>query len=254
MFSDERFTPSAEWFLCNPNPKLYPLLNYNLPSMKPTPTIILPGLDGTGLLLDRFRELAPETHDAIVCALPDNPNDNYPTLCDHFSERVQELESCHLIAESFSGPLGILLAHRHPEIIRRLTLVATFAVSPTPLLARFIPWSILYRLPMPSLAARHFFVGPDENLAADLKNAIRQTSPQALVSRMHCLMNVDVTTQLSELNCEVKYIRPKQDRLVQARSLKSITAANPTVSVRDIDGPHLILQTRPKQAWELLLN
>ena len=218
--------------------------------MKPIPTIILPGLDGTGLLLDRFRELAPETNDATVCALPDNPNDNYQTLCDHFSERVQELESCHLIAESFSGPLGILLAHRHPEVIRRLTLVATFALPPTPLAARFIPWSMLYRLPMPSLVARHFFVGPDHSLAAELKNAIRLTSPQSLVSRMHCLMNVDVTTQLSELNCQLKYIRPKQDRLVSERSLKVITAANPSVSVREIVGPHLILQTRPKQAWE----
>ena len=57
--------------------------------MKPIPTIILPGLDGTDLLLDRFRKLAPETNDVVVWALPDNPNDNYQTLCDHFSERIQ---------------------------------------------------------------------------------------------------------------------------------------------------------------------
>ena len=69
--------------------------------MKPIPTIILPGLDGTVLLLERFRERAAETHDAIVWALPDSPNDNYETLCEHFLERIQDLESCHLIAESF---------------------------------------------------------------------------------------------------------------------------------------------------------
>ncbi len=222
--------------------------------MKPIPTIILPGLDGTGLLLDRFRRLTPKTHEAIVCALPDNLADNYPTLCEHFSERIQGLESCHLIAESFSGPLGILLAHRHPEIIRRLTLVATFALPPTPLVARLIPWSMLYRLPMPSWVARYFFVGSDQSLAADLKNAIRQTSPQTLVRRMRCLMKVDVIPQLAELNCELRYIRPRQDRLVPRRSLESIIAANPSVSVREIDGPHLILQTDPKQAWEAITH
>ena len=158
------------------------------------------------------------------------------------------------MAESFSGPLAMMLAHRHPEIVRQLTLVATFALPPTPWAARFVPWSILYKLPMPSLVARHFLVGSDHSIAVELNKAIRQTSAQTLVSRMHCLMKLDVRTQLSELNCDLKYLRPKQDRLVSERSLREIIEANPSVSVREIDGPHLILQTRPRQAWEAIIH
>ena len=112
-------------------PTCAPSSREQLPKMKPTTTIILPGLDGTELLLSRFHELAPESHKVTVFPLPDDPMANYGTLCDHFSERFRSFESCHLIVESFSGPLGILLAHRHPETITRLTLVATFASPPT---------------------------------------------------------------------------------------------------------------------------
>jgi pimeloyl-[acyl-carrier protein] methyl ester esterase len=222
--------------------------------MKPTTTIILPGLDGTDLLLAPFCELAPESHDVTVYTLPDDPTTDYDTLCDHYSERIRSLETCHLIAESFSGPLGILLAHRHPEIIERLTLVATFATSPAPFAARIIPWSILFRLPMPSLVARRYFVGQNQSLIVKLKNAVRQTSAQTLSRRMYCMMNIDVTTQLSELNCDVEYLRPTNDRLVPKRSLNTIINANPSVSIHEIDGPHLILQTQPKRAWECILD
>ncbi len=217
-------------------------------------TIVLPGLDGTNLLLERFRELAPESHDVNVLPLPDDPTADYGTLCDHFADRIHSLESCHLISESFSGPLGILLAHRHPETIKRLTLVATFATPPTPFLAGIIPWSILYRLPMPTWVARRYFTGPNQPLIDELKHAIRQTSPQTLVQRMHCLMCVDVTSQLSELECSVAYLRPTHDRLVPRRSLNTIVNVKPSITVREIDGPHLILQTQPKRAWDCILE
>ena len=222
--------------------------------MKPTTTIILPGLDGTDLLLGPFCQLAPESHDVTVYTLLDDPTADYDTLCDHYSERIRSLDSCHLIGESFSGPLGILLAHRHPETIKRLTLVATFATPPTPFLARSVPWSILYRLPMPTWVARRYFTGPNQRLIDLLKHAIRHTSPQTLVQRMHCLMRVDVTSQLSELECNVAYLRPKHDRLVPRRSLNTIVSVKPSIAVREIDGPHLILQTQPERAWDCILE
>ncbi len=222
--------------------------------MNSTTTIILPGLDGTDLLLAAFCKMAPASRDATAYTLLDDPAADYGTLCDHYSERIQALESCHLVAESFSGPLGILLAHRHPEIIKRLTLVATFAKSPAPLAARLIPWSILFRLPMPNFVARRYFVGPNQSLINELRNAVRQPSPRTLVRRIHCLMNVDVTTQLSELKCELVYLRPKHDRLVPYHSLNTIVKANPSVSVFEIDGPHLILQTQPKLAWDFIVG
>lgn len=222
--------------------------------MNSSATIILPGLDGTGVLLEEFAAHGPATHSVQVQPLPDDPTDDYGSLCDKLSIRVQEFGSCHLIAESFSGPLGILLAHRHPKIVERLTLVATFATSPAPFAARLVPWSLFFRLPMPSLIARYFLAGQNPPLVNDLKQAVGQTSPRTLARRMRCLIDVDVTQELRELECDITYLRAKHDRLVRKRSLKTITNANPNVSVCEIDGPHLILQTRPEQAWECILD
>lgn len=217
-------------------------------------TIILPGLDGTDLLLGPFCELAPRSLDATVHPLPDDPKADYVSLCDHFSKQIRRHESVYLIAESFSGPLGILLAHRHPDIIKRLILVATFAVSPVWPVARLIPWSVLFRLPLPNLVARNFLVGSDSSQIDELKRAVRQTSPRTLVQRMHCLMNVDVTRQFTELKCDLLYLRPKQDRIVSLRALDTITKANSSISVCEIDGPHLILQTEPQRAWDCIID
>lgn len=222
--------------------------------MTKTAIIVLPGLDGSDLLLDHFASLAPSTQPIYVHALPDDPKDDYESLCTKISQRITELDSCHLIAESFSGPLGILLAHRHPKIINRLTLVASFATSPAPSLARIVPWSLLLRIPMPRFIARRYFVGNDPSLIMRLKESICRTSTKTLVRRVQCLLSVDVTTQLSELKCRLMYLRPKHDRLISKRALSSIISANPKVVVRTIDGPHLILQTFPQQCWECILD
>ena len=76
--------------------------------MAPITTIILPGMDGTDLLLDEFCRLAPPTHKPIVYPLPDAPEQTHEHFCDYFSKKVIAEQECHVIAESFSGPIGIL--------------------------------------------------------------------------------------------------------------------------------------------------
>lgn len=129
--------------------------------MKTSSTIILPGLDGTDLLLDRFVALAPESISPQVIPLPDDAVDDYQSLCDKLLPKLQEVQPCHLIAESFSGPIAVMLARQFPKYFERLTLVATFADSPIPFIGRFLPWALLVRMPMPLMIAHRYFVGGD---------------------------------------------------------------------------------------------
>ena len=121
--------------------------------MASEPILILPGLDGTDGMLGEFCSLCAETGSAKVLTLPDDTSLDYPALADHFASEILQHKTCHVIAESFSGPLGILLARKLPERVSRLTLVASFAKSPVTKLAAFLPWSILFRLPLPSFVA-----------------------------------------------------------------------------------------------------
>ena len=217
--------------------------------MAPITTIILPGMDGTDLLLDEFCRLAPPTHKPIVYPLPDDPEQTHEHFCDYFSKKVIAEQECHVIAESFSGPIGILLALRHPDKIKWLTLVASFATSPTFALAKLIPWSNLFQLPLPSFIAKTLLLGGDSIRAQELKKALELTSARILAARMRAVLNVDVSKELQQLECDLKYIRPTADRLVSGRSSDEIVRLNSRFSINEIAGPHLILQTRPKECW-----
>jgi pimeloyl-ACP methyl ester carboxylesterase len=217
--------------------------------------IFLPGLDGSAdLLVAEFSKLSPDGYQLAPFALPDDPTLDYEGLCEHVASYLND--TCvagptHFIAESFSGPLAILLAHRHPHLVSRLTLVATFANSPAPWFARHLPWRWLIRKRLPNFIARYFF-GADEELAAGLRFAMTASSHETLVHRIQCLLDVDVTKELAVLKCPIDYIRPTRDRLVPRHAVSTITAANPNVKVHEIIGPHLIVQTQPQKVWDCI--
>jgi pimeloyl-[acyl-carrier protein] methyl ester esterase len=214
--------------------------------------VILPGLDGTDLLLSRFVALAPAQCVVNVLPLPDAAIDDYDSLTVSVAERIRGLGPCHLIAESFSGPIGILMAARYSELVQRLTLVASFVRYPAPGFARWLPWSWLFRLPLPDAVAKYLFVGNDHDIATRLRNAVRQTSAATLAKRVQCILEVDVCRELASLQCPVHYLRPTADRLVSELAVFRILEINPSVTIHKIDGPHLILQTRPEQSWSII--
>jgi pimeloyl-ACP methyl ester carboxylesterase len=222
--------------------------------MKTSSTCVLPGLDGTNLLLDRFVELAPESTSPQVIPLPDDPVDDYQSLCDKLLPQIQEMQPCHLIAESFSGPIAVMLAQTFPQYIDRLTLVATFVDSPIPFIGRFLPWALLVRMPMPLMIAQRYFVCGDREMAIMLKRAVGRTSPTTLAKRIRLLMTVNVCAELARIQCPIQYIRPIHDRLVPKRCVDKIVGVNGRVIVQEIDGPHLIMQTYPERVWSAIVN
>ena len=188
--------------------------------MSSIPIYILPGLDGTDLLLQRFVELAPSEMSVQVIPLPDDPDDNYDSLVEEVLKVIGGVP-CHIIAESFSGPIGILLARRFPEVVCRLTLVSSFAQSPTPSFAKFVPWKLLFRMPMPNFVANRYFLGSESALAPMLRKAIGTTSVATLARRIRCVMKVNVSQELSEIACPIDYVWPSNDRLVPLWSVRN---------------------------------
>ncbi len=214
--------------------------------------LILPGLDGTDLMLGEFKRLCCSVRPTRVGILPNDDSLDYIGLTDYFSSMVRDLPDCHIVAESFSGPIGILIARRYPSIVSRLTLVASFATSPVPRSASLLPWSLLFKFPMPSLAARYLLVGNCIQLVPTLRSAIRQNTSAILRHRLKLVQNVNVTQELSELDCSISYIRPLHDRLVPRSCVGRMIDANPAISVHEIAGPHLILETQPENSWRYI--
>ena len=69
--------------------------------------ICLPGFDGSGEAFALFiEELTPSVNTQIIAYPPDRPL-GYAALTDWVRERIPRDEQYALLAESFSGPLGI---------------------------------------------------------------------------------------------------------------------------------------------------
>lgn len=209
--------------------------------------VLLPGLDGTGELF------APLLH-----AL----DDGFPTSVVRygaeltFDEYVESAgkalpDQCVVIAESFSGPVAIALAARHPTKIRGLVLCATFAVSPFRTLlraAKFAP-KRLFRpnLLLPSMVNHFCFNGASIAVRPSPVAVVSTVPPAIIRARLACLATTDVRPLLPRIETPVLYLRASNDRVVSSRLSHELTSLLPNVKVGEIDGPHLLLQARPRE-------
>ena len=216
--------------------------------------LILPGLDGTDRMLAEFQSMGGDKIAVKILTLPDDTSLDYYGLAEYFGSVIQTHVGCHVVAESFSGPIGILLAHKFPQCVSRLTLVASFASSPVPRVASCLPWSVLFRLRIPSFVEKYFFVGQATSLIPQLRSAIKQNSPAVLHHRFKLLQKIDVLAELAELECPLDYVQATHDRLVPKRCLDEIRKVKPDTIVHEIEGPHLILQTQSRLAWQKIVE
>src|SRR5688500_4590733 len=97
--------------------------------------ILLPGLDGTGNLFEKFAACAPSDWPLRTLQLPSERPRASLELAGSLLAQLPKASGA-LIAASFSGPLAILLANRCSRV-RAVVLCATFVRRPLPgLLAR----------------------------------------------------------------------------------------------------------------------
>ena len=215
-----------------------------------TRLLLLPGMDGTGALLRSFAvEVASWAHTRIVW---------YPTdVClsvEQLVDRIKLDAPVTLIAESFSGAVGIRLAARHPALVRQLVLVNSF-VAP-PLGSGFVRLlgSIPFHLSPPQWALRRWLVGDDASaeLVSGLSQTFRHVAPQVLAHRLASISRIDERASLRGLTIPVMTITARQDRLLSAKDLAELQSHAAGAKHLELDGPHLLLQARPHEAAELL--
>ena len=214
--------------------------------------VLLPGLDGTGILFEPFLEALPESIAPRVVAYPPDQPLDYAQLLPIVRDAVPKNEPFVLLGESFSGPLALMAAAEHPERLVAVVLCASFIKSPVPLVPR---WARVFCRPLlfrffPLFAQTKTLLGgystPD--LRALLARAHSLVTPAVLAGRVRSVLAVDVTAELEACTVPILYLAGASDRVVPRENLRAIQRRKPEVQCITLPAPHLVLQTRPVEA------
>lgn len=214
--------------------------------------VLLPGLDGTGILFEPLKRAIANDPVDVIAYSPSEPL-SYPALVEFVLAALPPEGDYLLLAESFSGPIGILAAAqaRHPP--RALALCASFAACPLSgmmkAIARIAAGFVFRRKP-PKWFVRRYLLGNDVSpvMLTEFYRAIAMVSPAVLEHRLRSLLDVDVRASLERLPIPVLYIRGSKDRLVGIRGLRTVKECSPNLQVQSLEAPHLVLQRKPEES------
>lgn len=216
--------------------------------------IFLPGLDGTGISFEPLAEALPRDVRVQIVRYPADRLLSFDQTVDWAAAQIRSDEASIVLAESFSGPVAVMLAASGRVKAKALILCATFARSPRPILlqlSKYFPVAAMLEAPWPRSILKHILEGgqASADTLLTLWQRIKPEVPaQVLIHRLDIIHRLDVRPGLARLTMPCLYIQATGDRTVPAAALADFTAAVPNLQVARIKGPHFILQARPRQS------
>lgn len=219
--------------------------------------ILLPGLDGTGLLFSEFISLVPSWANPVVISYASDVVKNHEGLANEVLSQIDQSRPFLLLGESFSGPAAFPVASKCQDNLLGIVLCGSFISSPRPLFSKLLHPALLtqlFSLGLPAFVVRHYLGGWDAStqLVKDIQTAVHKVAPKVLATRLMMVGKVDVTKDARACPCPMIYVLGTQDRLVSRKSLQTIQTKNPNVITVEVNAPHLIAQTNPHEVWETI--
>lgn len=238
--------------------------------------VLLPGMDGTGLLFKPILESLQNTLagiDVLVLNLPNHCPQDYDYLSSFIAKQLPQTDFI-LVAESFSGGIAARLSSTKlsstqqastqlaptqlaSHHLKGIIFVASFLSSPKPYLpylASLLPLHLLVDLPLSSFVYRTFLLGngASKQDILLLKKAIKATSVQSLKQRLKTISKARYNGFTSDI--PIVHISASQDRLVSKRKIADFTKAYPNHTLIKLEGPHFLLQTQAEQCASMFAD
>lgn len=217
--------------------------------------VLLPGMDGTGIL---FEMLLPEIQDIdlLVIPLPNDGPQDYKALSEYILELLPS-EDFILVAESFSGGIAAFLSQQTLLHMKGIIFVASFLSAPRKTmayLASCLPLSYLVQAPFSSIVYRLFFLGKEaESKEIKLfKRAISAVPNSTLKLRLKVIEKSRYDGFKSHV--PTLYIGATRDMLIPSEKRKEFKEAYPEITFTELDGPHFILQAKPKEGAAAIIE
>lgn len=225
------------------------------------PLVYLPGLDGTGRLLHRQKELF-ERYDVLCESYPQDRPQTYEELADTAAAHLRERHPDQLaiiLAESFGGAVAITFALRHRELVDRMVLVNTFVrfrgrirIRLASFFGRFLPKKPSHPATRP-LRSRFFFSKeiPKEE-RDEWWNRTADVPMRAFGYRLRLISGLDLRSRLAEVDCPCLVIAAPDDRVVSPKSGRQLAEMLPHATLIEPRAGHAAMVHPSVNIAELL--
>jgi 3-oxoadipate enol-lactonase len=208
--------------------------------------VLIPGMDGTGLLFYRqVPLLAPRFH-VVTHRLRDD-SDRMDNLVEDLLARLNEVAPSGtpaiLVGESFGGALALSFALAHPARVAGLVIVNSFPYFSPQLRLRLaihglslLPWGAMHVVRRATAWRMHSRHTHREDLRRFL-SLMRQTTRAGYVNRLRILTRYDVRPRLREIQAPALFLAASADHLVPAvEQARLMAGAVARASTRVLDG------------------
>lgn len=216
-----------------------------------TALVLLPGLDGTGKLFEPLIAALPSDIHPRVVSFPTTEPLSLAEYAHLVLRALPTVRPTVLLAESFSGLVALTLLMQAHVQLRGVIFCASFAEPPRPFLLRFATLirhaGILLRT-TPAFMLRQFCLGPDagaEQLTL-LRHVLAHVSPTVLAHRLE-LIGARHPFLHTHFEIPCCYLQARNDRLVPSRSVRWFAEHFQHFELKEIDGPHFLLQAAPAE-------
>jgi pimeloyl-[acyl-carrier protein] methyl ester esterase len=223
----------------------------------PPTLILLPGLDGTGILFSQFVEALGSSVDTRIVTYPVNQPLGYAELETLVRASLPANRPYVVLGESFSGPIAIRLgagrrgagrpAAGPPSGLVGVILCVTFARNPYPSLGCAGLWAANFLVnSLPGWARAPFMWGAWATDRARQESALATAAVDEAVlrHRIAALLAVDETNALARIRVPTLVLQATGDHVLPRSATEHILRTLPTAALAEIGGPHLLLQSR----------
>jgi len=162
-----------------------------------------------------------------------------------------------LVGESFSGPIAYQIALTKPEHLLSVIFVATFLRSPRPFLlnlSRLLPIRSMLSLPLPDFMIKSLLRGAETNKEAIdlLKQARKQVPPSVITFRLQEIASLK--KPITACSIKSTYIQANNDKIVPASCLNDFKKLFSNLTVFQVKGSHMLLQSNPTSCADIVMN
>ncbi len=220
-----------------------------------TTLLLLPGLDGTGLVFEPLLKHLPENIEVRIVRYPTDRVMSFQEHVDFARKQMPRTEPFVLLAESFSGPVGLQILSAPPDNLKGVLFVATFARHPSPFLLDLglhLPQRLLLNLFSKTFLGRFFCLGGASAEAVDIfQKALSSVKLSVLANRLKILAELPPPPDV-HFSGPCLYLQAKNDRLVPERAIVPLQQLLPQLQIEQIPGPHITLLAHPQRGARII--